>query len=56
MKTLALIIWMILTLVLVASIIGMLLLLPKDRYINATNVPSTWNTIGIKLLNSIIKN
>jgi len=55
MKALCLIIWMILTLSLVFSVIGMLLFVPKDTWSNAENVPSTWMTIGKSLLRSVIK-
>lgn len=52
MKGLCLIIWMLLTLVLVCSLVGLTILVP-DNYENADNVPSTWMKIGIKLLNSV---
>lgn len=55
MKELCLIIWMVLTIVLVFSIVGMLLFIPKDTWQNAENVPSTWMTIGRRLLNSVTK-
>lgn len=53
MKELCLIIWMALTILLVFSVIGMLLFIPKDTWQNAENVPSTWMTIGRRLLNSV---
>ena len=55
MKETALIVWMLLTLVLAFSIVGLLLFIPKDSWDNDENVPSTWMTIGRKLLTSIIK-
>lgn len=55
MKSLALIVWMLLTIVLVCSIFGMLLFIPKDSYTNQENVPSTWMHIGRQLLDSVIK-
>lgn len=54
MKAVALIVWMLLTLLLTFSVIGMLLFIPIDTYQNAPTVPSTWMTIGRKLLDSVI--
>jgi hypothetical protein len=48
-----LVVWMLLTIVLTASIVGMLLFVPIDTYQNAPNVPSTWMTVGKTLLNSL---
>lgn len=47
--------WMVLSLALVCSIIGMLLFIPKDEYIYKDSVPSTWMTIGKSLLDYLIK-
>lgn len=55
MKAVALIVWMLLTVLLAFSIVGLILFVPKDSYQNAPNVPSTWMTIGIKLLDSVIQ-
>jgi len=54
MKAVCLIIWMLITLILVCSIIGMVLFIPKDTWEDQENTPSTWNTIGIKLLDAVI--
>lgn len=54
MKGLCLIIWMLISLLLVCSIIGLLLFIPKDSWENHENTPSTWCTIGKKLLDSVI--
>lgn len=54
MKVFALILWMIFTIILVFSIVGMVLFVPKDTYQNHENTPSTWMTIGRKLLDSVI--
>lgn len=54
MKAVALIIWMLLTVLLVLSIIGIVLFIPKDTYQNYPNEPSTWMTVGRKLLDSVI--
>jgi hypothetical protein len=56
MKALALIVWMLLTFLLTLSIIGIVLFIPKDTYQNAENVPSTWMTIGRKLIDSVFNN
>jgi hypothetical protein len=59
MKTLVLsiclIVWMLLTITLVCSIVGLILFIPKDTYICQDNTPSTWMHIGRTLLDSIIK-
>ncbi len=55
MKGICLIIWMVFTLILTFSIIGLILFFPKDRYVDIENKPSTWMSIGIKLLDSVIK-
>ena len=47
------IIWMIFTLILAFSVIGMVLFLPKDTYQNAPAVRSTWMQLGIYLFNEI---
>lgn len=54
MKELCLIIWMVISLLLVCSIIGLLLFIPKDTYMNYDSTPSTWYSIGRKLLDSVI--
>jgi hypothetical protein len=53
MKELALIVWMLLTVVLAFSIIGLVLFVPKDNWSNQENTPSTWMTIGRTLLSSV---
>lgn len=47
-------IWMILTTILVLSIIGLILFIPKDIYEKGENTPSSWMSIGKQLLNNII--
>ena len=54
MKGLCLIIWMILTLVLVASVIGLLLIMPEKYEVGAQK-PSSWMQMGMKLLDSVIE-
>lgn len=53
MKTLF-IIWLILSVVLCLSVIGLLLFIPKDTYYNADSKPSTWCHIGRELLKNIL--
>jgi UPF0716 family protein affecting phage T7 exclusion len=48
-----LIVWMLLTLVLAFSVIGLILFIPKDTYTSQDNTPSTWMTIGRALLNKV---
>lgn len=55
MKGICLIFWMVISLALVCSGIGLLLFVPKDIWQNQENTPSTWNTIGRKLLDAVIK-
>ncbi len=55
MKEICLIIWMLISLIFVLSIVGLILFIPKDSWQNQENVPSSWNMIGIKLINSIVK-
>ena len=55
MKEVCLIIWMIISLIFVFSIIGLVMFVPKDHWELKENNPSTWNSIGIKLLNNIIE-
>ena len=54
MKHVIFIIWMLLSVVLCISVIGLILFIPKDTYQNADSNPSTWCTIGRKLVNDII--
>lgn len=54
MKELCLIIWMLLTIVLAFSIVGLLLFIPIDINENYPNVPSTWMQIGKKLLENVV--
>lgn len=56
MKGICLIMWMLLSLVLVCSVIGLLLFVPKDQWQDAPNEPSTWATVGRKLLDAVIAN
>ena len=55
MKATCLIVWMIISLILVCSVIGLILFIPKDQYANIDNTPSTWATIGRKLLNAVVE-
>lgn len=55
MKALCLIIWMIISLLFVCSIIGLVMFIPKDTWERRENTPSTWCSIGIKLLNSVVE-
>lgn len=55
MKTTCLIIWMFLSFLLVLSVIGLFLFIPKDHWERHESTPSTWSTIGLKLLNSVIE-
>ncbi len=54
-KCIALIFWMILTVILTCTIVGMILFIPKDRYRGYPDIPSSWMFIGRGLLSSIIK-
>jgi hypothetical protein len=54
MKALCLIIWMVISLLFVCSIIGLVMFIPKDNWEHQDNTPSTWNSIGKKLLNSVV--
>ena len=55
MKGICLIFWMLISLLLVCSIIGLVLFVPKDQWQNKENTPSTWAHIGRKLLDSVIE-
>ena len=55
MKEFCLILWMLISLIFVFSIIGLVMFIPKDSWKNIENAPSTWYSIGLKLLNSIIE-
>jgi len=52
--TLLLLIWLLLTVVLALTLVGMVLFIPKDQYTNAPNTPSTWMTLGRTLLDAVI--
>lgn len=54
MKGLCLIFWMLFTLILVFTVIGMLLFVPTDRWAHHDSTPSTWMRIGRKLLDAVI--
>ena len=60
MKALPLIIWMFISLILVFSVIGLLLFIPGINnsmyYKPISERRSSWNTIGIKLLNNFTNN
>ena len=56
MKGICLIVWMLLSLVIVCSVIGLVLFVPIDKWENAPNVPSTWATVGRKLLDAVVAN
>lgn len=53
-RGLCLIIWMIISLIFVCSVVGLLMFIPKDIWGAHENTPSTWYSIGTKLLNSLI--
>jgi hypothetical protein len=55
MKALCLIIWMLISLLFVCSIIGLVMFIPKDSWERQENTPSTWYSIGKKLLNSVVE-
>lgn len=55
MKQIIFIIWLILTIVLTFSIVGLVLFVPKDKFEEGESIPSTWMTIGKALLKSIIE-
>ena len=52
-KVICLIIWMMFTLILTVSVIGMLLFI-STHYMEGKPDPSTWMSIGIKLVDNII--
>lgn len=54
-KGICLIIWMVISLILVFSVVGLVLFVPKDSWVDSHNTPSTWATIGRELLKSIVK-
>ena len=56
MKAILLIVWMLFTLILVCSVIGMFLFIPMDhdsQYVSKN--PSTWMKIGLRLLEETLK-
>ena len=53
MKYILFALWLICSVILACSIIGLLLFVPKDNWENVTATPSTWCTIGLTLLNKI---
>jgi protein-S-isoprenylcysteine O-methyltransferase Ste14 len=57
MKYIALIVWMLLSVILVCSVVGLLLFIPQinytDYYISQEESRSTWMRIGFKLLNNL---
>ena len=55
MKGVCLIVWMFISLLLVCSIVGLLLFIPKDIWGNSDNTRSTWASIGISLLDNFKK-
>ena len=54
MKYICLIIWMIISLIFVLSIVGLVMFIPKDTWQGMECIPSTWNSIGKKLIDSVI--
>jgi len=54
-KAFCFVIWMIISFMLVCSVIGLVLFVVKDRWEHLPSTPSTWMTIGIKLIDSIIE-
>jgi type IV secretory pathway protease TraF len=56
MKTLCFIIWMLISMIFVFSLIGLVMFIPKDTWENRDSTPSTWYSIGVKLLNSVLEN
>lgn len=59
MKTISIsiifIFWMIISLILVCSLVGLILFIPKDNYQNQDSTPSTWAYIGRELLKTLTK-
>jgi type IV secretory pathway protease TraF len=55
MKTLCFIIWMLISVLFVFSLIGLVMFIPKDSWQNQDSTPSTWYSIGMKLLNSSLE-
>lgn len=53
MKTLF-VIWLVLSVILCLSVIGLTLFIPKDTYTDCESTPSTWCSIGKGLLYKII--
>ena len=53
MKIILLIIWMLFTILLTCSIVGMFLFVP-NIYTTGPNNPSSWMTIGLKLVDKIV--
>jgi hypothetical protein len=51
-----LIVWMLLTILLTFSVVGMLLFIPKDGYSNSPDEPSTWMHVGRELLDKVTSN
>lgn len=54
MKTILLIIWMVLTIILVLSIVGWFLLANTNYELGKPD-PSTWMSMGLKLLDDVIE-
>jgi hypothetical protein len=55
MKGVYLITWMLLSVILVCSVFGLLLFVPKDVWEGKPNTPSTWSQIGLNLSEDIFK-
>lgn len=53
MKELALIVWMVISLMFVLSGVGLLLFVPRTIYWDIPNEPSTWMKIGLDLLDAV---
>ena len=52
--TICLIVWMLISLMLTLTVIGLLLFIPIDRYAYEENNPSTWALMGRKLLEKVL--
>jgi hypothetical protein len=51
--TVLLIFWMLFSIILACSVVGLVLFIPKDTWQNQENTPSTWMQIGRTLLSKI---
>jgi hypothetical protein len=56
MKECLLFLWMIMTLILAFSLVGLILFIPKDTYTTGPSGPSTWMHVGRSLLDAVVNN